>query len=152
MKWPFSKKRTVWDRFWVLGVFVSLALAGSIYGVILALRVSDSVGPISTAAYSGPTLEAYRIEARDIIRPFFDQARQMTPADLSVVGGPIGQLAAKTQERFLRLRVPADAKDFHLATVLLLDRWQGVTGLKATEQAELLGRTQSLIEGNAWIW
>lgn len=143
------------NEFTVFGAFVAVALFGLLYGAILALS-SASTGEyfeeeIAEVVPVAPTDEEYRADARDVLAPFVSQALAMDDSAFDGDTSAIRQLVEKTQERFLRVRVPASYKVSHLSFTLLFDQWKRALDGSAPDRAVVLEKTRALISENAWL-
>ena len=119
-----EKKETWFNEFFVLGSFVAVVTAGLAYVGIMALVWEPSAPPAPAVPQFQMSVEEYRTEARDILTPFLGQVRDADPEAVMDGAAMLAELAAKTQERLIRMRVPGEAKDAHLTLVLLLDAWK----------------------------
>ncbi|HTK05098.1 MAG TPA: hypothetical protein VL500_05930 [Candidatus Eisenbacteria bacterium] len=143
------------DEFTVFGAFVAVAVFGLVYGI-----VAVAVGKFDVSAgYEEPLLQPveppteleYQTEARDVLSPFFGQALTMRQEDLSGDNSAMLQLVEKTQDRLLRVRVPADYREFHLSAVLLLDQWKRALAGSKPDRDAALGKTQELAKKSPWL-
>ncbi len=150
----FSKKtgHSVWDKFLILGVFVSFVGAGFLYIGILLWRSSRSPAAApAIAVTSGPSSDEYRADCRDIAAPFLRQASAVNPAQIGVVGPELAKLAEATRQRLMRLRVPAPDRDAHLRLILLLDEWKRAAVGSADEAASATAHTADLLDSFHWL-
>jgi len=135
----------------VVAVFFAIVAIGLIYAIFnLDLAPSASPGEVVWAP-KAPTLDEYRGEARTVLGPFLEQAAVADPDQLVETETVFKSLVDKTQERLLRLRVPAEAREAHLSFVLLLEQWRRALGGSAADQAKVSGMTEKVTAANPWL-
>lgn len=139
------------DEFTVLEVFLAVTLFGLVAGAVFSVLFPGIVtGPV--AVVTAPTDDEYRAQASEIMLPFLAQATTMTAEDFgNEADAPLAELAAKTQERMLRLRVPSEYRDTHLSVVLLLDQWKRVLSGADRDPAAVLAKTGEVLEADPWL-
>lgn len=128
-------------------VFFAILSFGLVYGLI-HLRVGDQPAAVAVTA---PTLADYHQGASSVLEPFLNQWPNVTSEALVSDNEPLKGLVVMTQERLLRLRVPAEAKDDHLVLVLLLDKWKRALAGSAADQRNVLEMTEQTVAGLAWL-
>lgn len=133
--------------FVVLGVFVAVILVGLACGGWYAAQTIRGYAGVSASA---PTVDAYRSEVASITKPFFAQTLTMTEADVAAAGADLHSLAAKTQERVLRVRVPGSERQVHLGLVLLLEQWKRASS-DGGNPAGVLEKTRAFVAATPWI-
>ncbi len=136
-------------EFVILAAFVVAVTVGLLYGAVI-VAVSGN-RPAAVAPPAAPTVDAYRAEAQGVLAPFFEQAQRMTSADLAAPSSELVDLVAKTQERLLRLVVPKEEKDVHLALVLLLEQWKRALAGSAADREAVIDKTRQMIAKNRWL-
>lgn len=150
-----KKRRLLVNEFTIFGVFIAVAVFGLLYGMLLAATggvpsaVSQDLPELQPVV--APTMAEYESEAREVLAPFFRQALQTRPEDLTGDTGAMLQLVQKTQDRLLRVRVPKEYRDAHLGFVLLLDQWKRALTGSAPDRAAVLDKTREQGTANAWL-
>lgn len=150
-----KKSRLLINEFTIFGVFIAVAVFGLLYGMLLA--VTSGVPSAVSSDFPefrpvvAPTMAEYESEAREVLAPFFRQALQMRPEDLTGDTGAMLQLVQKTQDRLLRVRVPKEYRDAHLGFVLLLDQWKRALTGSAPDRDVVLDKTREQGTANAWL-
>lgn len=150
----FSKKsgHSIWDKFLVLGVFVSFVGAGFIYiGVTLWRLSGPAYGVPAISVASAPSSEEYQADCREISGPFLKQASVVDPEKIGIVGPELSKMAEATKQRLLRLKVPTADRDAHLRLVLLLDQWKKASTGSADLAADAVARTAALLADFPWL-
>lgn len=135
----------------VLGAFVATTLVGLAYGAISGLSHGDIIPPSVPAPVVAPTREEYRTETVGVMADFWEQSARMTREDLRVPDPRFVDIVGKTQERLLRVRVPREERDAHLAFVLLLDQWKRALDGSAADQEKVFEKTEAVLTENPWI-
>jgi hypothetical protein len=136
----------------VLGVFVTVSTIGLLYGVLLVVLTDTSFDrSVAAQASLAPSVEEYHVAAAGVVSPFLTQAGSMDASDLESVDPLMQELVARTQERLLRMLVPAESRDEHLAVVLLLSQWDRALGGSQPDQAAVLENTAEFIMENPWV-
>lgn len=154
-------KKPLWDsELAVLGVFVAVVAVGFTYGLAnliwpdLFARLSGTVSEAQLAD-SAPSEDAYQAEVRDIMGPFLAQAANVAPDNLADTSGEamrtLATLVQKTQDRLVRVRVPGDYRDAHLAAVLLLEQWKRALAGSKSDQKLVLERTDEAKQAYPWL-
>jgi len=144
-------------EFILLGIFGAVVLIGIMYGVVIVLKnggvpapSSSDVVPVAEEPLVAPTQEEYDLAANDVMSPFLAQATLVTEASFEGDVSALGDLVTKTEERMIRLRVPAERQEAHLAAVLLLGSWKRAVAGSATDRAEVSASTAAFIAAMPW--
>lgn len=143
------------NEFTILGAFVAVAFFGLVYGAIVVttgaagLRGLDE--EIAEVLPAAPTDDEYRADARDVLAPFVAQAAVMGDSAFDGDTSALRQLVEKTQERFLRVRVPASFRTTHLSFILLFDQWKRALDGSAPDREVVIEKTRQLIGDNMWL-
>lgn len=131
----------------MLWVFLAVSLAGLVFLSDAVLRAVPT--PPQAVA---PTDEEYRAEASVIMEPFLAQASAMTAEDFELAEPEaLRTLVVTTQERMLRLRVPSDLKDAHLAFVLMLERWHRAFDGDADMRVTAISQLRAEVDAYPWV-
>ena len=147
-----KKQRFLVNEFTVFGVFIAIAMAGILYGLVVTM-----VSKAETAAYvpppapKAPTEEQYQAEARDVLTPFLTQTLSIEERDLAAPDPLVLELASKTQERLLRVRVPKQYREAHLVFVLLLDQWKRALSGSHADQEVVIDKTGEVLVSYPWV-
>lgn len=143
------------NEFTILGAFVAVAFFGLMYGAIVVMTGSAGLQyfeeEIAEVLPVAPTDDEYRADARDVLAPFIEQVAVMDDAAFVGDTAALRQLVEKTQERFLRVRVPAGFRGMHLSFTLLFDQWKRALDGSAPDQEVVIEKTRELIAENAWL-
>lgn len=144
------------NEFTIFGAFVAVALFGLVYGAYVVVTGTDGIGSIEEELVDevlpvAPTDDEYRADARDVLAPFVAQSAAMDETVFSGDTGALRQLVEKTQERLLRVRVPASFRTTHLSFILLLDQWKRALDGSSADRDVVLDKTRDLVAENAWI-
>ncbi len=136
----------------VVGVFFVVIAIGLVYALLnLDLGPASSGENPDAAAVRAPTVEEYQGEARSVLTPFLEQAAAVDADGLAAADEVFQALIDKTQERLLRVRVPAQARETHLSFVLLLEQWRRALRGTAADQARAADMTVKLTSANPWL-
>jgi hypothetical protein len=140
----------------VFGLLVSVVLFGVFFSVFSFFAKGGRGGSNVSVAVSqptpvAPTASQYQDEVRGVMAPFLEQAQKMTSADFSADNSAMNDLATKTQDRMIGIRVPKEYKDAHLSFVLLLAQWSRALGGSVTDQAAVLQKTAEVIAADPWL-
>lgn len=141
------------NEFTILGVFVAIVVFGLLYGIVTAaiqLAATTAQEPQAPAVVA-PTAEEYEWEAKSVLGPFLAQANAMSTDDLAAPDPMLARLVETTQTRMLGIRVPNEYRDFHLSSVLLLEKWKRAIGGSAPDRDTVLERTKQLAADNPWL-
>ncbi len=156
-KTPKRKSLFVFNEFTVLFTFGAVGLVMLLFGGIFGvgnLDWDDSAKEIAAPeaiVQTAPTTEEYQAEARGAMTPFLQEAVNVRKENFASMDPSMLDLATKTQDRMLDVRVPKDSRDAHLAFVLLLDQWKRALGGSKIDQKAVLKKTSQLIAENPWV-
>lgn len=143
------------NEFTVFGAFVAVAVFGLVYGIVAAalgkFDIASGYEDTLLQPAAPPTELEYQTEAREVLSPFLGQALAMRQEDLTGDNSAMLQLVEKTQDRLLRVRVPADYREFHLSAVLLLDQWKRALAGSQPDRDAAIGKTQELAKKSPWL-
>jgi len=152
----WRKDRHTIGEFLVLGAVVAAACVGVLYGVYRGFKKSD-VTPVPAAAddqaqpvLAAPAPEEYDTSAQEVMAPFLQQAASVTEASFDGDLSALGELVTKTEERLLRVRVPADRRDTHLSAVLLLGAWKRAIAGSVQDRKTVLSATATFAASASW--
>lgn len=152
----WRKDRHTIGEFLVLGVIVAAACVGVLYGVFMAFKKGDASPSSATPdaqdqpAPVAPAPEEYDASAQEVMAPFLQQAALVTDASFDGDLTALGDLVTKTEERLLRVRVPADRRDTHLSAVLLLGSWKRAIAGSAQDRKDVLSATATFAASASW--
>jgi hypothetical protein len=146
------KKSLIFNEFAVIGVFAVVAISGIFIGAISALTVEATTDAIVVPDVTAPTIIEYRTETRSVIAPFLKQIESVQAGSLAAeAADAIADLAARTQDRLLRVRVPGSERDAHLSLVIILDEWRTAARGSEADVTGVLERTAKLLSDYRWI-
>jgi len=136
----------------VVAVFFLVVAAGLFYA-LFHLEIGPAAPTVNQplAISSAPTVSAYEHEADTVLAPFLEQAAKVGQAELASGDQDLLDLIGKTQDRLLRMIVPAERKDAHLKFVLLLEQWRRALNGSAADQKQVLASTQQVLADNPWL-
>jgi len=136
----------------VVGVFFAVVAIGLVYALF---HLEPSVSPsaqVTAPAPSALTIDAYHQEAKSILAPFLEQAVNVAPENLADEGQTLKDLIGKTKDRLLRLsKLPKEARETHVAFVLLLDKWNRALSGSVSDQRTVVESTRQLVAANPWL-
>lgn len=98
-----------------------------------------------------PSEQEYKAEVASVLSPFLSSALKVQAEDFAMPPAELKDLAQKTQDRLLRVRVPKEFKDGHLSYVLLLDMWKRALGGSKADQAAVTSKTAETLDENPWL-
>jgi len=136
----------------VVAVFFAVIAIGLVYALFhLTASPSPSTLQVVQPPVKAPTLSEYRSETKSVLAPFLAQASAVTPEQLETADPVFKDLVVKTQERLLRILVPAEARQAHLSFVLLLDQWKRALMGSSSDQARVVDMTAKVTSANPWL-
>ncbi len=135
----------------VVGVFFAVIAIGLVYALFHLNLTPTSPAQPAAPVVKAPTIEEYQSEARSVLAPFLEQAAAVDSGSLAAADEVFGALIDKTQERLLRVRVPAQARETHLSFVLLLEQWRRALKGSAADQDRAADMTVKLTSANPWL-
>lgn len=144
------------NEFTIFGAFVAVAILGIGFGALVVGTGAYLEDPYLANDYQevipvAPTPEEYEAAAKDVLAPFVAQGEQVDEAYFAGDVSAMQQLVEKTQERLLRVRVPADYRDSHLSFVLLLEQWKRALRGSVADQEVVVAKTKDLAAANPWV-
>jgi hypothetical protein len=140
----------IMNEFTVVGIFVAIIFIGLLFGMIFTFK--SEIGVNLTPQINPPTVVDYRTEARSVLEPFLLQIQSIPSGPLSEeTATAMVDLIRVTQERLLRMRVPGEERDAHLALVIILDQWKKAVYEDETVLSGVLERTILLLEKYRWL-
>ncbi len=146
-----KQEKAIFSRFAVVGVFVAVVLVGLGYGLLIIVLDANLTEPKQSAVLQVPTVIEYRAEAGTVMAPFLGQIETLQMGAITEdAGEAIADLAGRTQDRLLRMRVPSSERDAHLSFVILLDQWKRAVNVEG-DISGVLRRTNELVEKYRWI-
>jgi hypothetical protein len=145
-----KQDKAYFNRLSGIVILVVIGLFAIGYGSFMVLK---SIAPEKedSLILSPPTVIEYRTEAGSVLEPFLGQVEALSHGDISDdAGSALAELAARTQERLLRMRVPSSERDAHLTFVILLDQWQ-IAADSGGDIVPVLQRTNEAVESYRWV-
>jgi hypothetical protein len=142
-KWP--------NELTVVAVFFAVIAIGLVYALFHLTVTSAPGGFQAPPAVKAPTLGEYRSETKSVLAPFLAQAAAIRPEQIGPSATVFKDLVVKTQERLLRVRVPAEAREAHLSFVLLLEQWKRALQGSSADQAVVADMTAKVTSANSWL-
>jgi len=145
------KRLFVFNEFTIVGVFVAVVFVGLVVGLVSAISAATPTEPVASVV-TAPTLIEYRTEARAVLAPFLSQAETVDSEALTEEAQiALVDLASRTQERLLRIRVPASEREAHLSFVVVLDQWKNALAGTSDDLEGVLDRTALLVQKHRWV-
>lgn len=148
-----KESRTI-GEFIVFGLVISVACVALLYGITLVFNASPKNDSMSAETQQpvvvAPSTTEYDSSASDVMTPFLQQAALVTPASFTGDLSLLGDLVTKTEDRLLRLRLPAERRDAHLSAVLLLGSWKRAIAGSAQDQNDVLSATAEFVKTAPW--
>lgn len=136
----------------VVAVFFAVIIIGSVYAILNITLAPDAATSQNKApAVKPPTLAEYRGEAKVAFGPFLEQAAVFRADQFGAADQVFIDLIDKTQERLLRIRVPAGAREAHLSFVMLLDQWRRAFRGSGADRSLVSDSTSRVIAANPWL-
>jgi len=136
----------------VIAAFFAVIAFGLVYALfhMTTAPASPSSGG-AAVLIKAPSLSEYQSETRSVLAPFLEQAAAADPQRLGAADAVFGDLINKTEERLLRVRVPAEARDTHRSFVLFLEQWRRAAGGSKLDQDRVAAMTARIASENPWL-
>lgn len=161
---PF--KKGFFSEYTVFGVFIAVAAFGLIFGGVLAMmggewgdgtvqivEVENEELVLPPEPVTAPGKDEYRLAARSAVFPFLLKL-QNVPRDGEWKNTDYGlrQAAIDTQAGLLKITVPVEERDEHLALVLLFDQWKRAVDGSASDRRAVIKKLDAMLATGGFDW